>query len=653
MSHYRPVRKADIDWREEGPFCRKHGDIYFSADGGREETEYVFIEGNRLAERWRTSRQFTIAETGFGTGLNFLVTAHAWLGQAPRGARLHFISVENTPLKLTDLKQVQDRWPRLEEVAHELQQHYPPLCHGHHQRSLFAGRIELTLMLGDATEMYADLDCAVDAWYLDGFAPGKNPDMWNRKLFRQVARLSHQATTFSTFTAAGAVRRGLESEGFETRLVPGFGRKRHMLTGSMARPPAIESKHPWFHFSSKPTPAKKAIVIGGGLAGCCISHELARRNWQVDLIERHQVVAQEASGNPAGVLMPRLSADMDAGGQFYLAAFLYTQHWLNSLRRVLPELGWHQCGVLQLESDRRLKQLSRLGLPQDVLTQCDVSLASDACGLSVKRGGVLFPLGGWLAPEDICNRLIENQKARINRKFRHEAISIEQTANAWRVMDETGELGHAPVLVLANAYDALRLLPDQILALQSVRGQLSYLKPARASRALKLPVCFDAYLLPVHNNRHCAGASYHPGNSDPDFNPIYSSEIFQHITDEFGALGLKAGAEGRVAFRASSEDHMPLIGPVPDPAFFRENYGDLHHGRAVGNYPIAKHLPGLYLSSGHGSRGLVSCPLAAKLLADLICDGHSSIARSLQQAVHPARYMVRKYKRPDYKKPQL
>ncbi len=646
MSHYRPVRTADIDWRGEGPYCQKHGDIYFSADGGQQETEYVFLQGNRLTERWRTSQRFTIAETGFGTGLNFLVTAGAWLDHAPLEARLHFISVENTPLKLADLKRAQSQWPQLEEVADELQQHYPPLCHGHHQRSLFAGRVELTLMLGDATEMYADLDGAVDAWYLDGFAPGKNPDMWNQHLFRQIARLSHQTTTFATFTAAGAVRRGLETVGFETQRPRGFGRKRNMLTGFMARPPTIESGQPWFHFSNEPSPAKKAIVIGGGLAGCSISHELAQRGWQVDLIERHQTTGHEASGNLAGVVLPRLSADMDAAGQFYLGAFLYSQSWLNSLSRVIPELGWHQSGVLQLESDRRLEQLARLELPRDVLTSSDASLASETCGLAVKRGGVLFPLGGWLQPPVVCDGLIENQKGSIRQMFQHEAIRIEQSSNEWCVRGDAGELSQAPVLILANAYDAVRLLPDQILGLQTVRGQVSYLQPGPASRALKMPVCFDGYLLPVHRNRHCAGASYDPADSNPDFNLGHSQQIQQRIAGEFGGLGLEVGTEGRVAFRASSQDHLPLIGPVPDPVFFRQNYGDLHHGRAAENYPLAKHLPGLYLSSGHGSRGLVSCPFAARLLADLICDGHSSIARSLQQAVHPARFMFRKYKRP-------
>ncbi len=647
MSRYQPIQTADIDWRDRGPICRKHGDIYFSAEGGQEETGYVFLQGNRLAERWRTSQGFTIAETGFGTGLNFLVTARAWLEQAPPEARLHYISVESTPLKLADLKRAHGRWPQLEAVADELQQHYPSLCHGHHQRRLFAGRVELTLMLGDATEMYADLDYRVDAWYLDGFAPHKNPAMWNDDLFRQVARLSRQNTTFATFTAAGAVRRRLEAVGFETQRPSGFGRKRNMLTGTMARPFAIKSKYPWFHFSNQPSPVKKAIVIGGGLAGCSISHELAQRGWRVDLIERHRAVGCEASGNLAGVVMPRLSADMDAAGQFYLNAFLCSQSWLNLLSGIAPEFGWHQSGVLQLESDKRLEQLARLKLPQDVLMSSDASLASEICGLAVKRGGAFYPLGGWLQPPVVCDWLIENQKGRINQRFQHEAIRIEQTTNGWCVMNSGGELSHAPVLILANAYDVVRLLPDQILGLQTVRGQVSYLQPGPTSRALKMPVCFDGYLLPVHQNRHCAGASYDAEDRDPAFSLTHSQQIQQRISAELGGLGLAVGTEGRVAFRASSLDHLPLIGPVPDPVFFRENYGDLHHGRAPENYPLANYLPGLYLSTGHGSRGLVSCPYAARLLADLICDGHSSIARSLQQAVHPVRFLLRKCKRPD------
>ncbi|MCP3689067.1 MAG: bifunctional tRNA (5-methylaminomethyl-2-thiouridine)(34)-methyltransferase MnmD/FAD-dependent 5-carboxymethylaminomethyl-2-thiouridine(34) oxidoreductase MnmC [Gammaproteobacteria bacterium] len=645
MSLYQPVHTADIDWCGVAPSCRTHGDIYFSAEGGEQEAEYVFLQGNRLAERWRTSKRFTIAETGFGIGLNFLVTAGAWLEQTPEDAVLSYLSVESRPLKLADLKRAHDRWPGLKAVADELQQHYPPLCHGHHQRSLFGGRIELTLMLGEAADMYTDIDHRVDAWYLDGFAPAKNPSMWDKELFRQVGRLSCQGTSFATFTAAGVVRRGLEAVGFETQRPSGFGRKRNMLTGIMAKPAAYKSTHPWFHFSRQPSLPQKAIVIGGGLAGCSISHELAQRGWRVELIERHPAVGREASGNLAGVVMPRLSADMDAGGQFYLAAFLYSQNWLNSLGGTGSGPGWHQSGVLQLESGRRLEQLARLKLPEDVLMNVDASMASEICGLTVKRGGVFFPLAGWLPPPLVCEWLIENQNEMIRQRFMREAMRIEQTRGGWRVMDDAGEQSEAPILIVANAADAARLLPDQTLGLQTVRGQVSYLKPGSVSSALQMPVCFDGYLLPVHRNRHCAGASYDPEDKDPAFNFSHSQQIQQRITAQLGALGLAVGTEGRVAFRASCEDHLPLIGPVADPVFFRENYGDLHHGRPARLYPSASYLPGLYLSSGHGSRGLVSCPFAARLLADLICDGHSSIARSLQHAVHPARFMLRKYKR--------
>ena len=645
MSRYQVVRPADLDWRGEAPFCRKHGDVYFSADGGREETRHVFLQGNNLPARWQNSQRFVIAETGFGTGLNFLVTAQAWLDHAPSKARLHYISAENSPLTLEDLQRAHERWPQLREVAEELQQQYPPLCHGHHQRCLFGGRIDLTLMLGDATEMYADLDYKIDAWYLDGFAPDKNPHMWSQNLFQQITRLSHENTTFATFTAAGAVRRGLESVGFETRRPDGFGRKRNMLAGTMAKPPREKPELPWFQFAGKPSASKRAIVIGGGLAGCSISHELGQRGWQVDLIERHHATGREASGNLAGVVMPRLSADMDAAGQFYLGAFLYSQQWLNSLGRADPGLSWHQCGVLQLEPDRRLEQLAALELPHEVLVTGDASLASETCGLAVNSGGVLFRLAGWLQPPVVCQTLISNQQENIKQQVQYEVIKIEQIDGEWLVSGENGEISHAPVLVLANAYDAVRLLPDQVLGLQTVRGQVSYLQPGPTSGALKMPVCFDGYLLPVHRNLHCAGATYDPADSDPVFKQTHSRQIQQQIAAAFDALELGAVAGGRVAFRASSQDHLPLIGPVPDPAFFRESYGDLRHGRPAENYPPARHLRGLYISSGHGSRGLVSCPFAARLLADLICEGHSSIARSLQQAVNPARFILRNLKR--------
>jgi len=644
MAKYHAIQPAKIDWQSSGPYSTSHDDVYFNTEDGLAETDYVFLQGNRLPERWQGCQQFTIAETGFGTGLNFLATAKAWLAHAPASARLRFISVEKFPLTHADLARALAQWPQLAEPANELIDHYPPLTHGNHQIDLFDGRIKLTLMLGDAIEMYGDLETSIDAWFLDGFAPGKNPEMWNEQLFHQIARLSQPGTTFATFTAAGIVRRGLEAVGFETQRPPGFGRKRNMLSGTLNKKPEAKPEQPWFHFTPTPVTERSAIVVGAGLAGCSAAFELARRGWQVKLIERHDQPGREASGNLAGVAMPRLTADMDATGQFYLAAFLHSQQWFNGLQKTAPELPWFQSGVIQFEPEKRLSQLARLGLTSELLQLVDREEASEMAGISVHRDGVLFPLAGWLQPPALCRWLSE--QTGITRQFHHEALAIEYSDGHWHCLENGVELAQAPVLLLANGYDATRLLPHNELALQPVRGQVAYFEPTAASRKLKLPLCFDGYLLPEYQGRHCAGATYDPADKNLALKPDHAAEIVTMMTNELDDLGFKDRDEGRAALRTSSQDHLPLIGPIPDAGFFQAHYSDLHHGRPASRYPLAQHVPGLYLSSGHGSRGLVSCPFAARLLAELIDEGQSSVARSLQQAVHPARFMIRKFRRP-------
>lgn len=650
MSRYQPIQAASIDWQDQAPFSRSHADIYFSSDDGMAETAYVFLAGNQLPERWQGRKHFCIAETGFGTGLNFLCAAQAWLKHAPADACLHFISVEKHPLRRDDLARALGQWPSLKQLAQELLDHYPPLCHGHHQRELFDGRIKLTLMLGEVVDMYADLECSIGAWFLDGFAPNKNPDMWSTALFEQVARLSQPGTSFATFTAAGAVRRGLEAVGFETSRPPGFGRKRNMLCGVMAgnsstaSPTRASQAQPWFDYTAQPAPTQQAIVIGAGLAGCCVSHELARRGWQVNLIERQPKPASGASGNLAGVAMPRLTADMSAAGQFYLSAFLHSQHWYSQLKQRAPDLPWFQSGVLQMESDKRLRQLEKLGLADEVVRFLDPHEASQLSGIALKRGAALYPLAGWLEPPALCEWLLADQARHIDVELNQEALSLKYVDNQWHILTADQELGRAPVVIVCNGFEAQQLLGDADLRLQAVRGQVAYLDPTPASVGLKLPLCFDGYLLPSHRGQHCAGATYDLEDKDLALKPDHSLQILAMLEDELGTLGFQRYQQGRAAFRSSSQDHLPLIGPVPDAGFFDTHYQDLHHGRPTLRYPKAQHRRGLFLSSGHGSRGLVSCPFAAKVLADLVCQGQTGISRDLRQAIDPARFRIRRYK---------
>lgn len=231
-----------MEWRNEQPYSRQFGDVYFSSDNGLLESEYVFLQGNCLAARWQASTPttFTVIETGFGTGLNFLNCAKLWLDNSPMDCRLHYISVEKYPLSIQDISTALELWPSLAPYKQTFLAHYPQALNNQNLR-IYDGRIELSLHIGDATECLARLNRQADAWFLDGFAPAKNPAMWQAGLFQHMARLSHAGTTFATFTSAGEVRRSLIAAGFQVQKRVGFGKKREMLVGEYAGEPAIHA----------------------------------------------------------------------------------------------------------------------------------------------------------------------------------------------------------------------------------------------------------------------------------------------------------------------------------------------------------------------------------------------------------------------------
>ena len=228
---------ANLIWRENQPYASQFEDIYFSSENGLAETDYVFLQGNQLATRWQQAdlTDFTIAETGFGTGLNFLCAANLWLNIAPKNAKLHFISIEKFPLNLKDIEKTCAMWPSLKYLTPDFLTLYQNLISADlaNQNSAFLGdkNIQLTLLIGDITHCLNNINNHINAWFLDGFAPAKNPDMWQENLFQTMAKRAKPSTTFATFTASGMVKRSLNAVGFTTIKKPGFGKKREMLTG--------------------------------------------------------------------------------------------------------------------------------------------------------------------------------------------------------------------------------------------------------------------------------------------------------------------------------------------------------------------------------------------------------------------------------------
>ncbi|OIR12418.1 tRNA 5-methylaminomethyl-2-thiouridine biosynthesis bifunctional protein MnmC [mine drainage metagenome] len=228
-----PITSNSIEWRDGQPYASAFQDVYFSTDNGLEETKFVFLTQNDLAIRFKNLKNanFTIAETGFGTGLNFLSAWQLWSEHAPSDSCLHFISVEKYPLTVDDISLAQAYWPTLADYSQQLLTQYRQLTPGIHQLSFANGKVTLNLLIGDVSEMLPQIETPVEAWFLDGFSPAKNPDMWSASLFQNMARLSHSLTTFATFTSAGDVRRGLQAVGFQVKKLAGFGKKREMLRG--------------------------------------------------------------------------------------------------------------------------------------------------------------------------------------------------------------------------------------------------------------------------------------------------------------------------------------------------------------------------------------------------------------------------------------
>lgn len=609
-----------LDWRDGQPYSTHYQDIYFSRASGLEETRHVFLAQNRLAERWAAlpdDAVFTIGETGFGTGLNFLCAWQLWMRTAPGSARLHFLSAELHPILPADLRRALALWPELAAEADELLLQYHAFAPGWHRLAFARGRVVLTLLVGDAAETLGRARAAVDAWFLDGFAPARNPGMWTEALFAAVARLSARNASFATFTSAGAVRRGLQTVGFAVEKVAGSGSKRHILRGVLREggvPP-------------RPAPERSAVVIGGGLAGSATAASLAARGWRVTLIERHARLAAEASGNHQGILYARLSPRMSPLSEFTLAGYQYV---LRALKRVLPEGedSWRQCGLLQLGFDAaeaaRLEGVAALGLPETLLYRVDRAQASAIAGVAVETGGLYFPEGGWVHPPALCDALTGTSGIEVRTGL--EATELVREEGRWQVLGEQGLIAAAPVVIVACAAHTLRFAQTRHLPLRSIRGQITHVPATENSRALRAVLCTQGYAAPARNGLHAVGATY--GNLEQALdvraldnmeNLSMLAQLAPRFHEALGGAGLQPGElQGRASCRCNVVDYLPLAGA------------------------LGAEFPGLHLNTGHGSRGLVTAMLAAEAVAAELENEPAPIPEELMKALSPQRFNAAK-----------
>jgi tRNA 5-methylaminomethyl-2-thiouridine biosynthesis bifunctional protein len=645
-----PLIPAVLAFRDNGtPFSPLYDDIYHSAVGGLEQAHYVFLRGNSLPDRWQSRRVFTVLETGFGMGINFLMTWAAWRADSSRCERLHFVSSEKHPFTVADLRKVVAATisdPVIAGLAEALANAWPMLVPGTHRLEFDEGRVVLTLVFGDAQESLPALRLCADAFYLDGFAPAKNPELWTPAIFKALARLAGEGATFATYSSAGDIKRALTQCGFEYRKVDGFGWKRAMLVGHFAPRWRVRRHEP-------PAPLavdeRHAVVIGAGLAGCAVIERLAARGWRVTSLERHASVAQDASGNPAGVFHPMISRDDSVASRVTRAGFLYTLRRWAALERLghTPLRGGQ--GLLQIAADddeaRSISEaISTFGYPSDYVTPVSPDEAQRLVGMPLARGGWIFPHGGWIDPASLCAAQCAAAGHLLERRFGVDVARIERSDGQWTVFDNSGEaIAQAPVMIVASAHDAARIAGLRHAPTRSIRGQLTLLPAGTVQPPLQMPVIGEGYAVPLADGVTLTGATYELDDPDTLLRAAGHLENLERVAQMLPAFaGVVARAQsaalmGRVAFRCVTSDRMPMIGQLADEAQATHDAQRLR-----GAWPLdLPRTDGLYGAFAYGSRGLVWAALGAELIASQLEGEPWPLERDLAEDIDPARFLLR------------
>ncbi len=561
-------------------------DVYFSAQDGMAETQHVFMTGNDLPHRWQGRDQFTVAETGFGTGLNFLTCWKSFQDTAKPGAFLDFVSVEKYPLTPSDIARYLAPWRG--HIGREIDMlcaQYPLRVPGFH-RLVFDQRVALTLIFEDVLWALPRLNAYVDSWFLDGFTPAKNPDMWTDQIYQHMARLSVPSARFATFTAAGHVRRGLEQVGFQVEKTKGFGLKREMMRGVFA---GQGRQRP------EPLGQKKVAIIGAGLAGSACAYALRLYGMTPTIYERSAQLASGASGNRRGLYNPRFSAFRDSSSDFYTSAYAM----MVRMACVFSSGNTPSSGTLHLLSDAdKQKKLSRTidhwGWDPDHMILLNPAESSDISGVQIDHSALFLPDAGSLSPPDLC-------------RFYTQDVDIRTD---YPVTNMQGL--KADAVLLCQAVDALDMYPD--LPIHSVRGQITHACANAISRKLRTNLCYGGYISSAHDEGHVVGSSFQRWLTHTDIMPEDDQGNIAKLNQAIPSLGLLQPESARAALRCSSRDRFPVIGKKED---------------------------NVYLSLAHGSHGLISTLMGGHYLADLLRGGVICLPSDTLSALSPDRFFSR------------
>ena len=676
-------KHAQVHFNESGtPVADHFDDVYFSNDSGIDETQHVFVAGNDLAERWQQWRNptFVIAETGFGTGLNFLVAMRAF--NEFRAAnpdhplkRLYFITTEKFPLPQQDMQRALEAFPALKDEAQALASLYPMGLEGCHRLHFDNHSTTLDLWIGDVHELlpqwHSPVNGLIDAWFLDGFAPSKNPDMWTDALFSQMARLSKTGTTFGTFTAAGIVKRGLAGVGFTIKKRNGFGRKRDMLTGVFDQDNEnVQHKlrlpaGPYYRYANDSLDkTSKVAVVGSGLAAATACLALVKRGICTTLYFDGDTLASGASGNPQGGFYPQLHSEASIASRIQAHSFLYARqaydHTVEHAKVCgLADVAHDFCGVIQLSfNDKVAERQNKLAAadvwPETLIKPVDSKEVSDIANLALPYSGLYIGFGGWISPPQLVTAMIEEalQSGKLTLKPNHTYVSheaVETTKQQVQIrfnLDsaENEEVITADHLILALGAGAVNASDFDSLSLRPVRGQVEAIPTQMPIEQLNTVLCHKGYMTPVFEGRHALGSTYVKNDLSTD---VRSDETEMNLATHEQALAntdivqaLQHDGKARAATRLGSPDHQPVVGALHNFDSLKEHYTMLGVGKPLTSAPV---LPSSVVSTLTclGSRGLTTAPLMAEVLVSSLCKEPLPLSNDLLNAVNTSRFMTR------------
>lgn len=643
------------------PVSDQFDDIYFSTQDGLAESQYVFQEGNQLWQKWQThqSPAFIIAETGFGTGLNFLAVVEKFQQfrtEFPNSKveRLYFISFEKFPLTSAQLAEVHRNYPQFAKFSENLTACWQPRqtgCQRYHFDNIY-----LDIWFGEMAENLPQLGdlytSTIDAWFLDGFSPNKNPEMWNEHLYQQMFRLTKNGGTFATFTASSNVRRGLQAAGFEVYKRKGFGKKREMLWGE--KPLNSEVQPPLFpYFYAKNEREQKDIaIIGGGVASLFLALSLLEKGKKVTLYCKDEMPAMNASGNLQGAIYPQLSDDDERNVRFYIHSFDYALQRLAQLKQEV-EFEHNLSGVvLYAYNEKTEKKLFKIAEQTDDETLFKLSSArelSEKLGLPVPNGGALIPQGGWLSPVELVrNGFVYLQSKGLNIVLNHKVENLEFVEGNWQWQTEGKTFRHQTV-VLANGHTLNDFSQANGIPLYPVRGEVSQIPTTESLQKLKCVLCYDGYLTPISKSgTHCVGASHIRDNAQTHFSLTEHQENIAKLQQNMTACDWTQSIDysenlAKVGIRAALRDRVPMVGAVhhfeAQKTQYANLYNQLRRKQAVEN---AQTFANLYLVNGLASRGLTTAPLLGEMLASLISNEPVPISEDIWHNLSPNRTWIRK-----------